>query len=165
MASAVADQRHALEIQGPDRQPCLKPGCLFMEPSSLWKPGHCCNKSAVRHAGEEWAEGGVKRESGKQDSGSPSEECPPPSPETLAFPVEDGYEEVDYSAVEAPEPAAPKDLGEPVSDSTAAAASADAERAVARARSAWRQASFARGENQARGTQECGLPGFGGTYH
>ena len=63
VASAGAEQRHALKIQGRDQQPCLMPGCPFMEhsdPASLWKPGFCCNKCAGRHAGEEWAEGGVK---------------------------------------------------------------------------------------------------------
>ena len=63
VASAGAEQRHALKIQGRDRQPCLMPGCPFMEhsdPAPLWKPGYCCNKCAGRHSGKEWAEGGIK---------------------------------------------------------------------------------------------------------
>ena len=72
--------------------------------------------------------------------------CPPRQPTTAlqnlteAFPAEDGDESVDFSPVEAPEAVAfetsaefKKDLGVPVSDSIAAAVSADAEHAVARA--------------------------------
>ena len=59
-----------MKASGASSLPCMMPGCPYLEhsdPQVLVDAGglpdrthYCCNKCAGRHAGEEWAEGGIR---------------------------------------------------------------------------------------------------------